>query len=128
MEFAPDGPMALPLWVNGHAYLTVTHDFYTLSDPLSGTPLRRVPLAAFEAGFKTRLVVGEIAVEQRFAKLFLRFEVVVEGAFGNARFGKQFVEPDRREALAEDDRFGGIEDVLADVGVFGNHGGHHNVY
>ena len=48
MEFAPDGPMALPLWVNGHAYLTVTHDFYTLSDPLSGTPLRRVPLAGAE--------------------------------------------------------------------------------
>ena len=22
MEFAPDGPQAIPMWINGHAFLT----------------------------------------------------------------------------------------------------------
>lgn len=44
MEFAPDGPMAIPMWVNGHAFLTVTPDFFTVTNPVSGEALRRVPL------------------------------------------------------------------------------------
>jgi acyl-CoA reductase-like NAD-dependent aldehyde dehydrogenase len=44
MEFAPDGPMAIPMWVNGHAFLTVTPDFFTVTNPLTGQALRRVPL------------------------------------------------------------------------------------
>jgi acyl-CoA reductase-like NAD-dependent aldehyde dehydrogenase len=48
MEFAPDGPMAIPLWVNGHAFLTVTHDFYVVNNPATGEAIRRVPLAGAE--------------------------------------------------------------------------------
>jgi acyl-CoA reductase-like NAD-dependent aldehyde dehydrogenase len=44
MEFAPDGPMAIPMWVNGHAFLTVTPDFFTVTNPVTGESLRRVPL------------------------------------------------------------------------------------
>lgn len=44
MELAPDGPMAIPMWVNGHAFLTVTPDFFTVTNPQTGQALRRVPL------------------------------------------------------------------------------------
>ena len=44
MEFTPDGPMAIPMWVNGHAFLTVTPDFFTVTNPATGEGLRRVPL------------------------------------------------------------------------------------
>lgn len=44
MEFAAEGPMAIPMWVNGHAFLTVTSDFFTVTNPLTGEALRRVPL------------------------------------------------------------------------------------
>ena len=46
MEFASDGPMAIPMWVNGHAFLTVTKDFFTVTNPQTGEAIRRVPLCA----------------------------------------------------------------------------------
>lgn len=44
MEFMPDGPMAIPLWINGRAYLTVCEAFFDVVNPATGEPLRRVPL------------------------------------------------------------------------------------
>jgi acyl-CoA reductase-like NAD-dependent aldehyde dehydrogenase len=44
MDFAPDGPMAIPLWINGHALLTVGDSFYDVISPHTGAVLRRVPL------------------------------------------------------------------------------------
>jgi acyl-CoA reductase-like NAD-dependent aldehyde dehydrogenase len=44
MEFSPEGPKAIPLWVNGHAFLTVSEAFYEVVNPLTGEALRRVPL------------------------------------------------------------------------------------
>lgn len=44
MDFTPDGPMAIPMWINGHAFLTASQDFYVVSNPLTGEALRRVPL------------------------------------------------------------------------------------
>ncbi len=44
MEFAPEGPKAIPLWVNGHAYLTVTDAFYDVVDPVGGEAIYRVPM------------------------------------------------------------------------------------
>lgn len=44
MEFAPDGPKAIPLWINGHAYLTVTDAFFTVTNPATGEATHRVPL------------------------------------------------------------------------------------
>ena len=45
MNFTPDGPVAIPLWINGHAYLTVTEHFFDVIDPLTGEAIRRVPLS-----------------------------------------------------------------------------------
>ena len=44
MEFTPDGPMAIPLWINGHAFLTVTPVFFDVIDASSGKAVRKVPL------------------------------------------------------------------------------------
>jgi acyl-CoA reductase-like NAD-dependent aldehyde dehydrogenase len=44
MEFAPEGPKAIPLWVNGHAFLTVTDSFFNVTNPATGEAIHRVPL------------------------------------------------------------------------------------
>ncbi len=44
MDFSPEGPKAIPLWVNGHAFLTVTDAFYDVVNPVSGEAVYRVPL------------------------------------------------------------------------------------
>ena len=51
MEFSAEGPMAIPMWVNGHAFLSVGDAFYDVVNPVTGEALRRVPLCgASEAG------------------------------------------------------------------------------
>lgn len=44
MMLAPEGPAALPLWINGHAFLTVTKNFHTVTNPTTGSALRLAPL------------------------------------------------------------------------------------
>ena len=44
MEFMPEGPMAIPLWVNGHAFLTASQAFFDVVNPVTGEAQRRVPL------------------------------------------------------------------------------------
>ena len=39
-----DDPMAIPLWINGHAYLTMTERFFDIRNPKTGQILRRIPL------------------------------------------------------------------------------------
>lgn len=36
--------LALPLWINGHAYLTMTDAFFDVTNPKTGEVLRRTPL------------------------------------------------------------------------------------
>lgn len=43
MMLAPEGPSALPLWLNGHAFLTVSDRFYDICSPSTGQALRRLP-------------------------------------------------------------------------------------
>lgn len=43
-----DVAQALPLWINGHAFLTVTPAFQDVLDPLSRKVLRRIPLCGSE--------------------------------------------------------------------------------
>jgi acyl-CoA reductase-like NAD-dependent aldehyde dehydrogenase len=44
MMLSPDGAPALPLWINGRAFLTLTAAFYDVHDAQSGAVLRRTPL------------------------------------------------------------------------------------
>lgn len=46
MEFAPDGPMAIPLWINGRACLTMGERFFDVVNPVSGEARYRVPMCA----------------------------------------------------------------------------------
>lgn len=39
-----DDALAIPLWINGHAYLTLAPDFLDVRNPASGEVLRRTPL------------------------------------------------------------------------------------
>ena len=39
-----DEPLAIPLWINGHAYLTLAPAFLDVRNPASGEILRRTPL------------------------------------------------------------------------------------
>lgn len=52
MEFAPEGPMAVPLWINGHAYLTMGDSFFDVVNPGTGVALRRVPMGGGEEAAK----------------------------------------------------------------------------
>lgn len=47
-----DTPLALPLWINGHAYLTMAERFFDVIDPQSGEILRRTPLCGADAASK----------------------------------------------------------------------------
>ena len=47
-----DIPPALPLWRDGHAYLTVTPAFLDVRNPRSGEVLRRIPLCAADEAHK----------------------------------------------------------------------------
>lgn len=49
MMLSADDAPALPLWINGHAFLTVVEHFYDIVDPATGTILRRTPLCAADS-------------------------------------------------------------------------------
>lgn len=44
MMLSPDGPAALPLWINGRAFLTMVSAFYDVQDAQTGEAVRRTPL------------------------------------------------------------------------------------
>lgn len=48
MEFDAEGPKAIPLWINGHAFLTVCEQFFDVTNPATGEAIRRVPLCGAE--------------------------------------------------------------------------------
>lgn len=44
MDFSPEGSKAIPLWINGHAFLTVSDAYHDIINPADGEPVHRVPL------------------------------------------------------------------------------------
>lgn len=47
-----DDPLALPLWINGHAYLTMADTFFDVRNPHTGEILRRTPLCGADVAAK----------------------------------------------------------------------------
>lgn len=45
----PEKPPAIPLWINGRAYLTMAPAFLDVRDPRSGMILRRTPMCGHDA-------------------------------------------------------------------------------
>lgn len=54
-----DDPLAIPLWINGHAYLTMTARFIDICNPKTGEVLRRTPLCG--AGEASKAVAAALA-------------------------------------------------------------------
>ena len=69
MEFTPEGPMAIPLWINGHAFLTVNDAFYNVTNPSTGEAIRRVPLCG--AGEAAQAVSAARAAQTIWAEMGL---------------------------------------------------------
>ncbi len=44
MEFKAEGPLAVPLWINGRPYLCMGERLFDVVNPASGAVIRRVPL------------------------------------------------------------------------------------
>lgn len=76
-ELSPDDAPALPLWVDGHAYLLMADRFYDLRSP-SGEPLRRVPLYGADA------VSIVLASSERGAALWRSVDAAAQSAMFNA--------------------------------------------
>ena len=47
-----DDPLAIPLWINGHAYLTMAASFFDVRNPKTGAILRRTPLCGPDVALK----------------------------------------------------------------------------
>ena len=44
MDFSPEGSKAIPMWINGHAFLTVSDAYHDIVNPATGEAVHRVPL------------------------------------------------------------------------------------
>ena len=56
-----DDPLAIPLWINGHAYLTMAPAFLDVRSPASGKILRRTPLCGADAA-RTAVAAAQVAL------------------------------------------------------------------
>lgn len=111
MEFTPEGPKAIPLWINGHAFLTANDSFFNVTNPTTGEAIRRVPLCgadeaaqAVTAARAAQTIWAEMGLAARrvclanladglerytghFAKLLMQ-EVAIDEAAATAEVGR----------------------------------------
>jgi acyl-CoA reductase-like NAD-dependent aldehyde dehydrogenase len=52
MMIENDDAPAIPLWINGHAYLTMVATFFNVCNPITGDILRRTPLCGADEAIK----------------------------------------------------------------------------
>lgn len=69
MGFSSEGPMAIPMWVNGHAFLTVSDSFFDVTNPATGEVIRRVPLCG--AGEAAEAVLAARGAQPAWAEMGL---------------------------------------------------------
>lgn len=102
MEHAAEGPMAIPLWINGHAYLTVGDSFYDLISPHTGQALRRVPLCG--ASEAAQAVAAARAAQPQWAEMGLNARRVCLGALadGLERYAGHFAKLLAQEIALDD--------------------------
>ena len=108
MDFSPEGPMAIPLWVNGHAFLTVCDNFYDVADPVSGEAVRRVPLCG--APEAAEAVAAARAAQPLWAEMGMQARRVCLGKLADALEGyaghfakllRQEIAGDEAQAMVE---------------------------
>lgn len=100
-----DDPLVLPLWINGHAYLTMTDAFFDVRNPRTGAVLRRTPLCDAEVAAKAvaaaQGALAAWAAEPLSARAALLASVADALAGYAAHFAKLIAEEtDKDEAVA----------------------------
>lgn len=103
MELAAEGPMAIPLWINGHAYLTVGESFFDVISPHTGEALRRVPLCG--AAEAAQAVAAARAAQPEWAEMGLNARRVCLSALadGLERYAGHFAKLLGQEIRLDDD-------------------------
>lgn len=82
MEFTPEGPLALPLWINGRALMTLADAFLDVPDPAGGPARRRVPLCG--AGEAAEAVSAARGAQPLWAEMGLQARRVCLGRLADA--------------------------------------------
>jgi len=82
MDFSPEGPKAIPLWINGHAFLTAADSFYDVTNPATGEAIRRVPLSG--AAEAAEAVGAALAAQSIWAEMGLQARRVCLGNLADA--------------------------------------------
>lgn len=85
MELNPDGPLAIPLWVNGHALLTMTDEFIEVPDALDGRSPRKVPVCG--AGEAAEVAAASAAAQPGWAAMPLPARMTLLSALADALEG-----------------------------------------
>lgn len=109
MMINADGVPALPLWINGHAYLTCVKDFYTLHDARSQAALRRVPLCGMDEVAEAVQVATQALQSPQPASVTVQALHDMADTLAEPRFARHFA-----ALLAEE---AGFSDVAAEAEV-----------
>jgi len=121
MEFAAEGPMAIPLWINGHAYLSVGESFFDVINPQSGQALRRVPLCGADEA--AAAVAAARAAQPQWAEMGLNARRVCLNALADAleRYAGHFAKLLGQEIAMDDGAAAHVADDAVDVEVARRH-------
>jgi acyl-CoA reductase-like NAD-dependent aldehyde dehydrogenase len=102
MMFSPEGPPALPSWIHGRAFLTLTPAFFEVRDALSGKPLRRTPLCGAEEAAEAVSAATEAAPEWATLMAVRRQELLQVWAAELERYDDHFARLIRQETGKEE--------------------------
>lgn len=82
MEFAAEGPLALPLWINGRAVMTLADHYFDVPDAAGGPAQRRVPLCGAQEAAEA--VAAARAAQPLWAEMGLQARRVCLGRLADA--------------------------------------------
>lgn len=102
MDFTPEGPQAIPLWINGRALLTVADGFLDVTNPVTGEAIRRVPLCG--ASEAAEAVAAARAAQPLWADMGMQARRVCLGRLAEAldAYAGHFAKLLQQEALLDD--------------------------
>ncbi len=82
MDFSPEGSKAIPLWINGHAFLTVTDTYHDIINPADGEAVHRVPLCG--ASEAAEAVAAARAAQPAWAEMGMQARRICLGNLADA--------------------------------------------
>jgi acyl-CoA reductase-like NAD-dependent aldehyde dehydrogenase len=85
MDFSPEGSKAIPLWVNGRAFLTMVSGFHDIINPATGETVHRVPLCGLDEA--TEAVAAARLAQPHWADMGMQARRVCLGNLADALEG-----------------------------------------